>query len=374
MLRLDNRTMRVVTLARDWLLPLLWLGTLIAVGNADLVPVRGTNTPMFALRKLIHVGEYAILGVLICRALGLDRRRGRQLGIVALALTVTSGGIDEWQQSFVAGRAPRLMDLGFDTVGSALGLAWVSIVRQRRRIESLRHGHALNPRRRIHLLSAKRGFDLLLSGLGLVASAPLWGIIALAIKRDDSGPVFFRDNRVGLGGRIFTAYKFRTMVHNADALFGPCQAIEDDPRVTRVGRLLRATAMDELPQLWNIFCGEMSFVGPRALRPGEIEVRSARFKKRSSRFNVQGEDVQGSRAEGVTPLEQIPGYWQRHVVPPGLTGIAQIFADRDIPSRQKFRYDLLYIYRQSFWLDLRLIAVSFWVTFQGRWEVRGTKF
>ncbi len=450
MLHLDNRLMRFVSLARDWLLPLLWLGTLIAVGNADLVPVRGTNAPLFALRKLIHVGEYAILGVLICRALSLDRRQvGRQLGIGALALTVASGGIDEWQQSFVAGRAPRLMDLGFDAVGSALGLAWISIVRQRRRIESLRHEHAVNPGRRIHLLSAKRGFDLLLSGLGLGASAPLWGVIALAIKRDNSGPVFFRDNRVGLGGRIFTAYKFRTMVHNADALFGPCQAIEDDPRVTRVGRLLRVTAMDELPQLWNIFRGDMSFVGPRALRPGEIEVRSATFNVQgsedtvqgsrfnvqgskgevqgstfnedSSRFNVQGSEdtVQGSRfdedssrfnvqgatcrvqrpsgplrllrerdererqdesvdcgerGEAVTPLEEIPGYWKRHAVRPGLTGIAQIFADRDIPSRQKFRYDLLYIRRRSFWLDLRLVALSFWVTFRGRWEVRGTKF
>jgi len=367
---LYDRTTRFVTLARDWLLPLLWLGTLIAVGNADLVPVRGTDTPLFALRKLIHVGEYAILSVLICRALALDGRQvGRRLGIVALALTVASGGIDEWQQSFVAGRAPRLMDLGFDTLGAALGLAWVSIVRQRRRIESLRHGHALNGRRRIHLLSAKRGFDLLLSGLGLVASAPLWGVIAAAIKLDDGGPVFFRDDRVGLSGRIFTAYKFRTMVHNADALFGPCQAIEDDPRVTRVGRLLRATAMDELPQLWNIFRGDMSFVGPRALRPGEIELRCPMFNVRGSTFNVEG-----ARAEAVTPLEQIPGYWKRHVVRPGLTGIAQIFADRDIPSRQKFRYDLLYIRRRSFWLDVRLVALSFWVTFRGRWEVRGTKF
>lgn len=233
----QDRTIRFVTLARDWLLPLLWLGTLIAVGNADLVPVRGTNTPLFAMRKLIHVGEYAILSVLFCRALGLDRRQvRRQLGIVALIMTVASGGIDEWQQSFVAGRGPLLTDLGFDTLGAALGLAWVSIVRQRRRNEPLRYGHALNGRRRIHLLNAKRGFDLLLSGLGLVASAPLCGIIALAIKLDDGGRVFFLDNRVGLGGRIFTAYKFRTMVHNADTLFGPCQAIEDDPRVTRVGR------------------------------------------------------------------------------------------------------------------------------------------
>lgn len=132
MLRLSDRTSRFVILARAWLLPLIWLGTLIAVGNADLVPVRGTNTPLFAMRKLIHVGEYAILSVLFYRALALDGpQRGYRLGIVALALTVVSGGIDEWQQSFVTGRAPRVTDLGFDTLGAAIGLTWVSIVRQR---------------------------------------------------------------------------------------------------------------------------------------------------------------------------------------------------------------------------------------------------
>ncbi|MDE2179531.1 MAG: sugar transferase, partial [candidate division NC10 bacterium] len=186
--------------------------------------------------------------------------------------------------------------------------------------------------------SAKRLFDLVVSGVGLLASLPLWGVIAVAVKLEDGGPIFFRDLRVGQGGELFTALKFRTMVRNADSLFGPRQATEDDPRVTRVGRLLRVTAMDELPQLWNIFRGEMSFVGPRALRPGEIE-------SRSSRFNVRGSTcgVRGTGTEAVMLLEQIPGYWQRHVVRPGLTGIAQIFADRDIPSRQKFRYDLLYI-------------------------------
>lgn len=132
MSHLHGRTTRVVTLARDWLLPLLWLGTLIAVGNADFVPVRATNAALFTLRKLIHVGEYAILSVLFCRALSFDRRHvGYRLGITALVLTVVSAGIDEWQQSFVAGRAPRLTDLAFDILGAAIGLAWVSIVRQR---------------------------------------------------------------------------------------------------------------------------------------------------------------------------------------------------------------------------------------------------
>jgi lipopolysaccharide/colanic/teichoic acid biosynthesis glycosyltransferase len=111
--------------------------------------------------------------------------------------------------------------------------------------------------------------------------------------------------------------------------------------------------MDELPQLWNIFRGDMSFVGPRALMPAEIEL--------------------DGRGEAVA-LEAIPGYAQRHLVRPGLTGLAQIYADRDIPRRHKFRYDRLYIRRQSFWLDLRLIALSFWITFRGAWEVRGRKF
>jgi len=110
--------------------------------------------------------------------------------------------------------------------------------------------------------------------------------------------------------------------------------------------------MDELPQLWNIFKGDMSFVGPRALVPEEIEV------------NGLGAAV---------PLEKIPGYEARHRVRPGLTGVAQVYAARDVPRRHKFRYDLLYIRRQSVWLDLKLILLSFWITFRGRWEHRGRK-
>lgn len=127
-----SRTRLLATLVRRWLLPLLWLGAIIAVGNADVVPVRDTNTLMFALRKLIHVGEYAILSVLFCRALALNGRWVRLWpAIVVLVLTVMSGGLDEWQQSFVAGRGPRLTDVGFDTIGAALGLTWISIVRGR---------------------------------------------------------------------------------------------------------------------------------------------------------------------------------------------------------------------------------------------------
>lgn len=198
---------------------------------------------------------------------------------------------------------------------------------------------------------AKRALDIALSAAGLVASAPLWGLIAAAVKLD-GGPIFYGQDRVGEGGRMFRALKFRSMIPNAEAGVGAVQATEDDPRVTRIGRVLRATAMDELPQLWNILRGDMSFVGPRALRPGEIETTGS-----------------GVHQE----MESIPGYLERHSVRPGLTGIAQIYAPRDVPRRQKFKYDRLYVHRQSFGLDLRLILLSFWVTFRGSWEHRGPK-
>jgi lipopolysaccharide/colanic/teichoic acid biosynthesis glycosyltransferase len=199
---------------------------------------------------------------------------------------------------------------------------------------------------------AKRLLDMMLSGSGLVVSAPLWAVIATLIKIEDGGPVFFSQERVGRGGRCFDALKFRSMIVDAEARTGPIQSGENDPRTTRVGRLLRATAMDELPQLWNIFRGDMSFVGPRALRPGEIEVKGNGIVER---------------------LEDVPGFADRCVVRPGLTGVAQIYAPRDVLRRRKFRYDSFYIRRQSFCFDARLILLSFWITFRGRWEARGRK-
>ncbi len=198
----------------------------------------------------------------------------------------------------------------------------------------------------------KRTFDTALSGVGLLMSSPLWLFFAAAIKLEDGGPVFYSQERVGFGGRTFEALKFRSMRTDAESGVGAVQAVEDDPRVTRIGRLMRATAMDELPQLWNIFRGDMSFVGPRALRPGEV-------------------DADGT---GFVQIDQIPGYAARTAVRPGLTGIAQIYAPRDVPRRQKFRYDRLYVKEQSMWLDLRLILLSFWISFLGTWESRGRKY
>ena len=199
----------------------------------------------------------------------------------------------------------------------------------------------------------KRALDLALSGLGLLISAPVWALIAAAIKLDTRGPVFFGQARVGERGRIFRVLKFRSMIVDAEKDTGPMPAGEDDPRITRVGRMLRATAMDELPQLWNIFRGDMSFVGPRALRPEEIDIDTA------------GRPV---------PLQAIPGFAARSAIPPGLTGIAQIYARRDVSRRQKFRFDRLYVRRQSMLLDLRLIFLSFWITARGTCEARENNF
>jgi lipopolysaccharide/colanic/teichoic acid biosynthesis glycosyltransferase len=200
---------------------------------------------------------------------------------------------------------------------------------------------------------AKRALDVLLSGVGLLVSAPLWAAIAAAIKIDDAGPVFYAQERVGRHGRTFRALKFRSMRPDAEAGTGAIQAAEDDARVTRVGRVLRATAMDELPQLWSILRGDMSFVGPRALRPGEIEAEA------------------GGR---LVRLEEVPGFEHRIAVRPGLTGLAQIYAPRDVPRRQKFRYDKVYVDKRSWMLDVRLILLSFWISFLGTWEARGRKY
>jgi len=198
----------------------------------------------------------------------------------------------------------------------------------------------------------KRLFDMIVAGAGLIVFAPVSLLIALGIKLEDGGPVFFAQDRVGRDCRVFSAYKFRSMVVDAERFTGAVQATANDPRVTRMGRVLRATAFDELPQLWNILRGDMSVVGPRPLRPGEAD----------------------TTADGVQlPLSAIPGYEARHRVRPGLTGIAQVYAPRDLPRTGKFRYDLLYQRKASFCLDLRLILQSFWITARGRWEDRGRK-
>ena len=211
-------------------------------------------------------------------------------------------------------------------------------------------GRSSLPARSAYLL--KRPFDVVVGLIGLAVSCPLWLVFALAIKLEDRGPLFFLQERWGKDKSKILVYKFRTMVPNAVERFGNIQAQENDPRVTRVGHLLRATSLDEMPQLLNIVKGDMSWVGPRALPIDEVQV------------NGENADL---------PDEAIPGFEERSKLRPGLTGIAQIFAPRDVPREEKYRYDAIYANNQSLWLDLRLILLSLWITIRARWEARESK-
>jgi lipopolysaccharide/colanic/teichoic acid biosynthesis glycosyltransferase len=191
----------------------------------------------------------------------------------------------------------------------------------------------------------KRPVDIVLSLIGIIVSFPLWILICILIWLEDRGPVFYSQLRVGKNGRIFKVRKFRSMIKDAEKHSGAVWASENDPRVTKVGRILRATAMDELGQLLSIIKGDMSFVGPRPERPELVE----KFRK------------------------EIKNYDLRHRVKPGLTGVAQIYGKYDTPPNHKLKYDILYIRNQSFWLDLKLIFLSFWITFRGKWESRDKK-
>lgn len=193
--------------------------------------------------------------------------------------------------------------------------------------------------------ATKRAADALVALLGLIASLPAWALIAAAIWLEDRGPVYFYKECVARGGTVFRQVKFRSMAPDAERATGPVLSWKGDPRITGVGRLLRKTALDELPQLINILKGEMSFVGPRPQRA--VLVRGY--------------------------LQEIPRYALRHLVRPGLTGLAQVYGRYHTPPRQKLRYDLLYVRRCGVRLDLRLFAASFLVTFKGRWDSRAGK-
>ncbi len=204
------------------------------------------------------------------------------------------------------------------------------------------------PDRDYNSYALKRTLDIGLALAGFFVSLPLWLMIPLCIWLQDRGPVFYKQLRTGRYGRPFAAFKFRSMRVEELPENDRRQARRNDPRVTRFGGLLRKTAMDEVPQLWNILRGDMSFVGPRALLPAEIEARS--------------------EYKGAVSVDQIPGYERRCWMRPGLTGIAQLHAARDVSRRQKFRYDLMYLKRQGFWFDVALIIRSGWTSLTGGWE------
>lgn len=191
------------------------------------------------------------------------------------------------------------------------------------------------------LLIAKRAFDLAVSVAALAVTSPLWVVIALAVRLSSPGPVLYRQQRVGLKGRPFTIYKFRSMRQDAESENGATWAKKHDPRVTRVGAFLRRTRLDELPQLINIARGDMSLVGPRPERP---------------------EFVQRFEAE-------IPFYGMRVSVRPGLTGWAQVLHKYDeslSDVQKKLQYDLYYVKHWSPFLDLRVLVKTVAIVLTGK--------
>ena len=191
----------------------------------------------------------------------------------------------------------------------------------------------------------KRAFDLtiLLTAhlLLLPVFVVLWTIIPLAIWLGDRGPIFYTQRRVGRGGKVFVLLKFRSMVEDAESSTGPVWASGNDPRITRVGRILRATVLDELPQVINVWKGNLSLVGPRPERPELIEQFSRDF----------------------------PQFLRRLETRPGLTGLAQVFGRYSSRPRNKLHYDMLYVRKMSLWLDVKLLFLSVMVTFRAKWQV-----
>jgi lipopolysaccharide/colanic/teichoic acid biosynthesis glycosyltransferase len=195
--------------------------------------------------------------------------------------------------------------------------------------------------------SYKRPFDLTVLILSHLLLAPifilLWTVIPLMIWLEDRGPVFYRQRRPGQDDNVFTVLKFRSMVQDAERR-GPAWTVEADPRVTRVGRLLRKTALDELPQLLSIWKGDLSFVGPRAI------------------------PVEEQRALE----EEIPGFAERLRIRPGLTGPAQVYNAEDEPYA-KLQYDLDYMSQMNPIFDFKLMLLSVRNTLFARWDKRGGK-
>lgn len=193
----------------------------------------------------------------------------------------------------------------------------------------------------------KRPLDLLVLAVAHIVLAPLfillWTVIPLVVWLGDRGPVFYKQQRAGKHGCVFTIRKFRTMIPNADRV-GPVWTSEGDARITWIGRVLRKTALDELPETLSIWKGDMSLVGPRALAVSEQRMLE----------------------------ERIPGFDERLKVRPGLTGMAQVYNKADDPHL-KLKYDREYIARMGLWLDIKLLFLSVYYTVLSRWDSRSSK-
>jgi sugar transferase (PEP-CTERM system associated) len=195
--------------------------------------------------------------------------------------------------------------------------------------------------KRMVTIALKRLVDFVASVVGIVLATPIWLLVPAAIKLESPGPILFRQERTGERGRTFEVLKFRSMRQDAEKHSGPVWAQTGDARITRVGRFIRKTRIDEIPQLINVLRGEMSFVGPRPERPFFVKQL----------------------------VDEIPYYLQRHAVKPGVTGLAQIkysYGSSVADAVEKLRYDLYYIKRMGFWMDLSIILETIKVVLMGK--------
>lgn len=230
----------------------------------------------------------------------------------------------------------ELLDLRMQGVKVEEATSWLEKISGKIEVENLNPSWMVfgeGFRRSTAFRFARRWLSVFISLTGLVLSLPLIPFVVLAIKLDSKGPIFYSQARVGKGGRVFNVVKFRTMRQDAEASSGPQWAGDNDPRVTRVGRFLRSSRLDEIPQLWCVLKGDMAFVGPRPERPEFVEWLS----------------------------KEIPYYGVRHMVRPGLTGWAQVkykYGSTVADAREKLQYDLFYMKNASIGLDLMIMFLT----------------
>jgi sugar transferase (PEP-CTERM system associated) len=333
----------VILLVSGWRITFEWISG--HIGPRERLLLVGTNAPAVALARELFERRHE-LGVEIVGFVDSDPSRiGAPVinpGVIGtiedIPSIVRARNVDRVVVSLAEarGRLPmdKLLEMKLDGVSFDHLASVYESYTGKIAVENLRPSWLIFSegfRKSAVLSAAKRTLDIVAAGVGLVLAAPVMALAAAAIKVTSPGPVLYHQQRVGHHGRIFTVHKFRSMRQDAEAVSGPVWASKlGDPRVTPIGRFLRRSRLDEVPQLWNVLIGDMSFVGPRPERP-----------------------------EFVAELtKQIPFYGQRHVIRPGLTGWAQVrytYGASVEDALQKLQYDLFYIKNVSVSLDLFII-------------------